>query len=121
MRLLSPKKREFTHTTKPYDPTRTNDYVLRSCKMLSLGTKVYNSTKLLNSGLSGTLQHDLIERADGFAEVFPEHKYKVVEMLQQRGSLTAMTGDGRFHDEHTLTRLCPPSRPMHQLTRFIRS
>lgn len=65
--------------------------------MLSLGTKVYNSTKLLNSGLSGTLQHDLIERADGFAEVFPEHKYKVVEMLQQRGSLTAMTGDGKSH------------------------
>lgn len=64
--------------------------------MLSLGTKVYNSTKLLNSGLSGTLQHDLIERADGFAEVFPEHKYKVVEMLQQRGSLTAMTGDGKL-------------------------
>lgn len=62
--------------------------------MLALGTKVYNSTKLMNSGLSGTLQHDLIERADGFAEVFPEHKYKVVEMLQQRGSLTAMTGDG---------------------------
>lgn len=65
--------------------------------MLGLGTKVYNSTKLMNSGLSGTLQHDLIERADGFAEVFPEHKYQVVEMLQQRGSLTAMTGDGKSH------------------------
>jgi len=35
-----------------------------------------------------------VERADGFAEVFPEHKYQVVEMLQQRGHLTAMTGDG---------------------------
>lgn len=64
--------------------------------MLSMGTKVYNSNKLMNSGLSGALQHDLIERADGFAEVFPEHKYKVVEMLQQRGSLTAMTGDGKL-------------------------
>src|SRR4051812_22671919 len=66
-----------------------------TCKMLSLGTKVYNANKLFNSGLSGTLQHDLIDRADGFAEVFPEHKYQVVEMLQQRGSLTAMTGDGK--------------------------
>ncbi|KAK6834374.1 hypothetical protein PG987_009068 [Apiospora arundinis] len=65
-----------------------------TCKMLGLGTKVYNSTKLMHSGLSGTVQHDLVERADGFAEVFPEHKYQVVEMLQQRGSLTAMTGDG---------------------------
>ncbi|KAK6083466.1 plasma-membrane proton-efflux P-type ATPase [Seiridium cupressi] len=65
-----------------------------TCKMLGLGTKVYNSTKLMHSGLTGTVQHDLVERADGFAEVFPEHKYQVVEMLQQRGSLTAMTGDG---------------------------
>ncbi|CAN8096165.1 unnamed protein product [Discula destructiva] len=65
-----------------------------TCKMLGMGTKVYNSEKLFNSGLSGALQHDLIARADGFAEVFPEHKYQVVEMLQQRGSLTAMTGDG---------------------------
>ena len=26
--------------------------------------------------------------------MFPEHKYQVVEMIQQRGHLTAMTGDG---------------------------
>ncbi|KAF2098158.1 plasma membrane ATPase 1 [Rhizodiscina lignyota] len=65
-----------------------------TCKMLALGTKVYNSQKLMHSGLSGTAQHDFVERADGFAEVFPEHKYQVVEMLQQRGHLTAMTGDG---------------------------
>ncbi|KIN00198.1 hypothetical protein OIDMADRAFT_164423 [Oidiodendron maius Zn] len=65
-----------------------------TCKMLALGTKVYNSDKLIHGGLSGTTQHDLVEKADGFAEVFPEHKYQVVEMLQQRGHLTAMTGDG---------------------------
>ncbi|KAF2002460.1 plasma membrane H+-ATPase Pma1 [Amniculicola lignicola CBS 123094] len=65
-----------------------------TCKMLALGTKVYNSQKLIHGGLTGTTQHDLVERADGFAEVFPEHKYQVVEMLQQRGHLTAMTGDG---------------------------
>src|SRR3978361_805183 len=65
-----------------------------TCKLLGLGTKVYNSEKLIHGGLSGTTQHDLVEKADGFAEVFPEHKYQVVEMLQQRGHLTAMTGDG---------------------------
>lgn len=65
-----------------------------TCKMLALGTKVYNSQKLIHGGLAGATQHDLVERADGFAEVFPEHKYQVVEMLQQRGHLTAMTGDG---------------------------
>lgn len=62
--------------------------------MLALGTKVYNSERLIHGGLTGSRQHDLVERADGFAEVFPEHKYQVVEMLQQRGHLTAMTGDG---------------------------
>lgn len=65
-----------------------------TCKMLALGTKVYNSDKLIAGGLTGALQHDLVEKADGFAEVFPEHKYQVVEMLQERGHLTAMTGDG---------------------------
>ena len=75
-----------------------------TCKMLGLGTKVYNSEKLSHSGLTGTVQHDIVQRADGFAEVFPEHKYQVVEMLQQRGSLTAMTGDGTLN---------PSSLPQH--------
>ncbi|PKY03904.1 plasma membrane ATPase [Aspergillus campestris IBT 28561] len=65
-----------------------------TCKMLSLGTKVYNSDKLIHGGLSGAMAGDLVEKADGFAEVFPEHKYQVVQMLQDRGHLTAMTGDG---------------------------
>jgi H+-transporting ATPase len=33
-------------------------------------------------------------RADGFAQVIPEHKYRVVELLQNRGILVGMTGDG---------------------------
>ncbi|KAJ5993426.1 plasma membrane H+-ATPase Pma1, partial [Penicillium sp. IBT 35674x] len=65
-----------------------------TCKMLALGTRVYNSERLIHGGLTGSAQHDMVEKADGFAEVFPEHKYQVVEMLQQRGHLTAMTGDG---------------------------
>ena len=35
-----------------------------------------------------------IERADGFAQVFPEHKYHIVEVLQQRKHIVGMTGDG---------------------------
>lgn len=35
-----------------------------------------------------------IEKADGFAQVFPEHKFHIVEVLQQRGHIVGMTGDG---------------------------
>ena len=35
-----------------------------------------------------------IENADGFAQVFPEHKFHIVDVLQQRGHIVGMTGDG---------------------------
>ena len=37
---------------------------------------------------------DLFAGADGFAEVFPEDKYIVVQHLQAAGHVTGMTGDG---------------------------
>ena len=37
---------------------------------------------------------DLFGGADGFAEVFPEDKYVVVEQMQAAGHVTGMTGDG---------------------------
>lgn len=35
-----------------------------------------------------------IEEADGFAQVFPEHKFHIVDILQKRGHIVGMTGDG---------------------------
>jgi H+-transporting ATPase len=36
----------------------------------------------------------IVEKADGFAQVFPEHKYAIVELLQSNGHIVGMTGDG---------------------------
>jgi H+-transporting ATPase len=35
-----------------------------------------------------------VETADGFGQVFPEHKYRIVRLLQSRGHIVGMTGDG---------------------------
>jgi H+-transporting ATPase len=62
---------------------------------LGLGTNILDA-----SGFGGTRQHETtqlaesIEKADGFAQVFPEHKFHIVDVLQQRGHIVGMTGDG---------------------------
>jgi len=64
-------------------------------RQLDLGTNIVDA-----SMFSETKQHetgklaDAIEQADGFAQVFPEHKYHIVDVLQQRGHIVGMTGDG---------------------------
>jgi H+-transporting ATPase len=41
-----------------------------------------------------TAMAESIEKADGFAQVFPEHKFHIVDVLQKRGHIVGMTGDG---------------------------
>jgi H+-transporting ATPase len=43
---------------------------------------------------AGNKAVDLLAGADGFAEVYPEDKYIVVQHLQAAGHVTGMTGDG---------------------------
>ncbi|KAJ5306046.1 hypothetical protein N7508_005061 [Penicillium antarcticum] len=64
-----------------------------TCKMLAMGRKFCNSKRLVG-GLNGAMAGEMVEKADGFAEDFPEHKYQVVDMLQECGHLTAMADDG---------------------------
>lgn len=70
-----------------------------TARQLGLGTNIFDPERLgLGGGgggeMPGSEVYDYVEAADGFAEVFPQHKFTVVEILQQRGYLVAMTGDG---------------------------
>ncbi|HVC77628.1 MAG TPA: plasma-membrane proton-efflux P-type ATPase [Candidatus Micrarchaeaceae archaeon] len=66
-----------------------------TARQLGLGTNILDA-----SGFGDTKHHETaqlaesIERADGFAQVFPEHKFHIVDVLQQRGHIVGMTGDG---------------------------
>ena len=64
-------------------------------KQLGLGSNILDASSL------GDLKKDAspeqakaIEDADGFAQVFPEHKFHIIEVLQKHGHIVGMTGDG---------------------------
>jgi len=66
-------------------------------RRLGMGTNMYPSSTLLgdkNTEITGLPIDELIEKADGFAGVFPEHKYEIVKRLQERKHICGMTGDG---------------------------
>ncbi len=62
---------------------------------LGLGKNILDASLLENPAHhEAGLIASKVESASGFAEVFPEHKYRIVEVLQERGHITGMTGDG---------------------------
>ncbi len=62
-------------------------------RTLHLGTNIVAASKVFGKD-DGRHDGDLIEQADGFSEVFPEHKFRIVKELQSRGHIVGMTGDG---------------------------
>eukprot|EP01038_Epipyxis_sp_PR26KG_P005480 gene5480-7588_t len=83
----------------------TGDHLLiakETARRLDLGEEIYPSdglpmldpvTKQKPKNLSRDYG-DLCLAADGFAQVFPEHKYLIVECLRELGYKIGMTGDG---------------------------
>ncbi|CAM6014632.1 unnamed protein product [Sphagnum balticum] len=67
-------------------------------RRLGMGINMYPSLLLLGERkdefLAAQPVGELIEKADGFAGVFPEHKYEIVRQLQERKHICGMTGDG---------------------------
>jgi H+-transporting ATPase len=65
---------------------------------LELGTDIHVADEFFkDGGKQSTVspqQALQVEAADGFAQVFPEHKFEIVKTLQAQGHIVGMTGDG---------------------------
>ncbi|CAO3647464.1 unnamed protein product [Mucor fragilis] len=61
---------------------------------LGMGRVILDANHLVDPNKSEEEVTEHCVRADGFAQVIPEHKYRVVELLQNKGLLVGMTGDG---------------------------
>jgi H+-transporting ATPase len=102
--LFDPPREEAKATIETAEQMGVNIKMLTGDQMaiaretaikLGLGTNILDA-----SGFGDMKQHESaqlvesIEKADGFAQVFPEHKFHIVDVLQQHGHIVGMTGDG---------------------------
>src|SRR5271168_5373558 len=66
-----------------------------TAKKLGMGANILDAAGLGESNRKESPEETAsIEKADGFAQVFPEHKFHIVDVLQRRGHIVGMTGDG---------------------------
>ncbi len=66
-----------------------------TAKKLAMGENILDAASLGDAKKDETAEVGAaIEQADGFAQVFPEHKFHIVDVLQKRGHIVGMTGDG---------------------------
>lgn len=66
-----------------------------TAKKLNMGANILDASSLGDSKKEESAEvAESIENADGFAQVFPEHKFHIVDVLQKRGHIVGMTGDG---------------------------
>jgi H+-transporting ATPase len=66
-----------------------------TAKTLGMGTNILDGASLGDSKSDETAEEiRSVENADGFAQVFPEHKFHIVDILQKHDHIVGMTGDG---------------------------
>ena len=66
-----------------------------TARTLGMGTDILDASGLGDVKRDETVATaQAIDDADGFAQVFPEHKFHIVDVLQKRGHIVGMTGDG---------------------------
>ena len=66
-----------------------------TAQKLDMGTNILDAGSLGDSKKKETTAvTESIENADGFAQVFPEHKFHIIDVLQKLGHIVGMTGDG---------------------------
>jgi len=66
-----------------------------TAKKLGMGADILDASNLGDIKQQETASvAKSIETADGFAQVFPEHKFHIVDVLQKLGHIVGMTGDG---------------------------
>ena len=99
--LLDPPREDSAETIKAAQSMGVNvkmvtgDHIAIAKEIASrvnLGTNIALPSSFVDKPDS-TAQR-IVEEADGFAEVFPEHKYNIVESLQAKDHIVGMTGDG---------------------------
>ena len=61
---------------------------------LGLGTNIIPAKEITSHDQPEKAIEEKLEHADGFAEVFPEHKFAIVKQLQAKKHIVGMTGDG---------------------------
>jgi len=64
-----------------------------TCRRLGMGSNILTSEAFVNAGTEDA-KGKLAKQTNGFAQVYPEHKFEIVNMIQKQGHITGMTGDG---------------------------
>ena len=101
--LLDPPREDSAQTIKECNELGINVKMITGDQLiiakevaarLGMSRTILDAHALVDPNMDEESLTDRVIKCDGFAHVIPEHKYRVVELMQNRGILVGMTGDG---------------------------